>query len=311
MAGDPGRQGRQRRVGQRHARAAGLTAARLLTLQLGAERVPKALSVRGGGARLLWVPVIALLVETSVGWVLLESGLGRAALDDPATDAGYADAARAYGANPDLPGSAGAHLPPAAPPDARFTWGLDGDPLTAALGRHGVGVQDLALAALSHLHLDHTGGLPALAAAGVPVAVQRAELEFVRSGRAVAAGGYRPADWEGHRVEWRELDGDAELAPGLQALATPGHTPGHMSYRVDLPATGTWIFAIDAADLGENLLDLVPPGSVAGGTPEDERAAVASLERLAAETRRLDARLVPGHDGLMWNAIRHPPGGHC
>ena len=41
----------------------------------------------------------------------------------------------------------------------------------------------------------------------------------------------------------------------LQVRHCPGHTPGHMSYRVDLPESGTWLLAVDAADLA-----LVEPG---------------------------------------------------
>jgi hypothetical protein len=36
-----------------------------------------------------------------------------------------------------------------------------------------------------------------------------------------------------------------------------------MSYRVDLPETGSWLLTMDAADLGENLNDRVPPGPTA------------------------------------------------
>ena len=100
------------------------------------------------------------------------------------------------------------------------------------------------------------------------------------------------------------------MAPGVSVLATPGHTPGHSSLRVELPETGTWIFAADAADLGQNLLDRVPCGYCAGGTPNDEAAAARSLERLLSEAAEADARLVPGHDQLMLNAVRHPRSGH-
>ncbi|GII87016.1 hypothetical protein Ssi03_50060 [Sphaerisporangium siamense] len=281
-------------------------ARRMYSLQYGAERVTKGLSMRGGSGVLYWEPLTGVVVETETGWVLLDTGMGRAALEDEANQRAYAAAADAYGADP---AETEWHLYPAPPVTGRWNWGLPGDPLERALAGVGLRPGDLSLACVSHMHLDHSGGVPTLAAAGVPVAIQRAELEFARSGVPTLDDGYRRQDWE-HEVAWRLLDGDAELAPGVWAVATPGHTPGHMSYRVDLPETGTWLFAMDAADLAQNFHDRVPCGSCAGGTPADEKAAEDSLERLLGEARRLRARLIPGHDQIVHNAIRHPAGGH-
>ncbi|CAA9402290.1 MAG: hypothetical protein AVDCRST_MAG06-2266 [uncultured Nocardioides sp.] len=100
------------------------------------------------------------------------------------------------------------------------------------------------------------------------------------------------------------------MAPRVRVLSTPGHTPGHSSLRVELPESGTWIFAGDAADLGQNLLDRVPCGYCAGGRPDDEASAELSLHRLLSEAADADARLVPGHDQLVLNAVRHPRSGH-
>jgi len=36
-----------------------------------------------------------------------------------------------------------------------------------------------------------------------------------------------------------------------------------------------------------------------------------SIERLLEEKERLGARLVPGHDQLFWDAVKHPPGGYA
>jgi len=267
----------------RHRRVASplVAARRLFLLEYGAEHSPKWVSVRGGGDRVLRLPVIGALVETDDGWVLLETGISEAfAADAEASSA-------VYGAHPPE-----LHLRP---------------PLDAALASFGVRVEDLALAALSHLHVDHAGGVARLAAAQVPIAVQRTELAFATTGPAGLAQAYYRPDYEVGGARWRELDGDAELLPGVHALLTPGHTPGHSSYRIDLPETGTWLLAMDAADLVQNLVDEVPGGLCAD--PDDAPRADASLRRLLDEARALDARLLPGHDGPLWRAARHPPGG--
>jgi glyoxylase-like metal-dependent hydrolase (beta-lactamase superfamily II) len=249
-------------------------ARRLLMLHFGAEPSPKSISVRGGPDRIIWCPIEA-------GHVLLETGIGRSFLDDE-------PARRAIYQSEEQP------------------WGLAGEPLETALAGVGLRVDELALAVVSHLHCDHSGGLPLLARAGVPVVIHADELAFSRT--AGLAEAYYAPDYHDPEPEWRPVDGDAEIAPGVTVLATPGHTPGHLSYRVDLPASGTWLLAVDAADLAENLDDRVPPGSCA--SPGDEPRAETSLHRLLAEAERLDARLVPGHDEAVWTMVRHPEGGH-
>ena len=259
-----------------------MTAKRMLLFKVGRELLPKSLSVLGAEDRLTWSPIIALLGETADGWVLLETGIGPDALQDSeAISAIYGE------------GTAE---------------GISDTPLVTALAAEGMRVSDLSLAGVSHLHVDHSGGIPLLAEHGVPVVIQRRELEFATSDRAGLAEGYYRSDYTDRGVKWRELEGDAPIAPGISALYTPGHTPGHMSYRIDLAKTGTWIMAVDAADFGQNLADRVSPGSFAD--PADRASAQTSVERLLEEANRLDARIVPGHDMLFWKAVSHPPGGH-
>jgi glyoxylase-like metal-dependent hydrolase (beta-lactamase superfamily II) len=256
-------------------------ALRMFMLDLGTEFVPKSVSVAGAPRVTIACPVIGIVVEATAGWVLLEAGFSRAFLDD-------ADAQHTV-----YRGGRG----PVGPP---------GEPLEGALAGVGLDVGDLALACVSHLHIDHTGGLPLLARAGVPVAIHEDELAFARDTATLLDGYYGPDIDAG--VEWRPFTGDHELAEGVWALETPGHTPGHVSYRVELEETGSWLFAVDAADLAENLNERIPPGIAA--VPSDADRAARSLDRLLELAESLDARLVPGHDGVFWRAVRHPPGGH-
>lgn len=256
-------------------------ARRMYLLQYGREPSPKWISVRGGGEEILWLPIIGAVVETDAGWVLLETGMSRRFLEDP---------------------EALAEIYPSV--EQPEMWAPA--PLQGALKRVGLAPEDLLLAAVSHLHVDHAGGVARLAEAGVTVAVQRAEMSFARD-RATRAEAYYHEDFADVGADWHELEGDAEIAPGVSALFTPGHTPGHMSYRVRLPQTGTWILAVDAACTSQNLVDQVPGGWTAD--PGDVPRIEDSLARLLTEARRDDARLLPGHDGFCWAAARHPDGG--
>ena len=281
-----------------------MTAERLFFLQYGAERVSKNLSLAGGRHHLYWEPTFGALVETAEGWVLLDTGMSRLAHDDPENRAAYK--AGCEGA-PNY--SESWHLYPEPPADVHIL-GKGGNPLEAALADIGLAPADIALAAISHMHADHSGGISTLARAGVPIAIQAQELEFVRSGEVGVAEGFHEPDWTDPRTDWRILHGEEQLVPGVIALDTPGHTPGHQSFRVDLPDTGTWILSGDAADLAQNFLDRVPCGSYAGGTDRDEQMAGASLEKLLDLARETNAHLIPGHDQLVLNAVRHPREGH-
>ena len=92
-----------------------------------------------------------------------------------------------------------------------------------ALASCGVDLAQVQALVLTHLHFDHCGQARRFAA---PTFVQRAELE------AASAPGYTVPEWipDG---DVQLVDGDAEIAAGVQVLATPGHTPGHQSVVVE------------------------------------------------------------------------------
>jgi glyoxylase-like metal-dependent hydrolase (beta-lactamase superfamily II) len=279
------------------------SAQRLFVVQYGAEWVAKALSLLGGDPdHRYWEPLLGVLVETRAGWVLYDTGMSRTNHDSDVVEQIYRG-----GSAPD--GADRWHLYPR-PEKGRCTWGLPGDPMAAALAPLGLVPRDLSLAVISHFHWDHSGGIATLAAAGVPVVVHAEELAFARSGRARLDTGFDAHDWTAPGTRWQLVDSELEIAPGVTVLPTPGHTPGHLSLQVHLPATGTWIFTADATDLAQNLLDDVPCGSCAGGEPADELQAAESLAFLLGRAQETNARLIPGHDQILANAIRHPLGGH-
>ncbi len=77
--------------------------------------------------------------------------------------------------------------------------------------------------ALTHLHFDHCGQSRGFDA---PTYVQRAEME-----QATRSRGYTVSDWIPDS-SIRMVEGDVEIAEGVQLVSTPGHTPGHQSVLV-------------------------------------------------------------------------------
>jgi len=95
-----------------------------------------------------------------------------------------------------------------------------------ALGRHGVGIDDVATVITSHLHFDHCGQNNRFA--GSTILVQRAEVE------AATAARYTVPDWAfPPHIDLALIEGDHQIATGVRVIATPGHTPGHMSVWIE------------------------------------------------------------------------------
>jgi N-acyl homoserine lactone hydrolase len=89
-----------------------------------------------------------------------------------------------------------------------------------ALAKLDMSPADISLVINTHLHFDHCGQNAVFKHA--PFYVQRAELDRARRESPVLRDWF---DFTGARFEL--LDGDAEIAPGLSVIATPGHTAGH------------------------------------------------------------------------------------
>ncbi|MBC7373240.1 MAG: N-acyl homoserine lactonase family protein [Frankiales bacterium] len=253
---------------------------RVVPLTLGWEELPVAYSLYGTDPDARFrVPVPGVLLDTGDGWVLLDSGFNPTLLRDPLLRSRF---------HP-LDGSIQAFLPD-----------VDGHPLEAAIEEVGLALEDVKLVAMSHLHNDHAGGVGLFAGRDVPVHVQAAELAYALHDPDAEAHGIFRIDIEDPRLKWVQADGDVEVAPGIHAVLTAGHTPGHQSFVIDLADGGGLVLAFDAADLQANLDQEHPIGGFVGVDPEQTVEPIRRLKALAAQK---GYRLIPGHDPHVWPAL--------
>ena len=157
------------------------------------------------------------------------------------------------------------------------------------LREQGLVPRDVRAVINCHLHVDHAGQNAAFE--GIPIYVQRAEWDVAH------ATDHTILEWIHFAgADYRFIDGDYELAPGIRAIATPGHTPGHQSLIVDQGA-GAVILAGQAVYSAAEWSG--EPKAREGRSRAPDRAAYdRSVERLRA-TKPL--RVHFAHDRAVWS----------
>ena len=150
-----------------------------------------------------------------------------------------------------------------------------------------LGIESVDRVVMTHFHYDHVGNLPAFADAELLVPARELAFWTSEAGRDPRFAGHV----EAAEVEWiaasgpRTYEGGDEVAPGVTALALPGHTPGQMGL-----VTGGVVIASDAVHFYEELEQRRPFWVFT-----DLPAMRASYEVLAAT----GGTIVPGHDPLV------------
>ena len=156
--------------------------------------------------------------------------------------------------------------------------------LLSNLASHGLGPDSFDLVVLSHFHFDHIVNAEILPR--VPLALSRPELEYISSGQfKQAEDPFVPlAHIHALATRFLPVDDRLEIAPGVQVVYLPGHTPGSM---------GLWIqdhrcmLTGDAVKNSYELAHNIPPPCF--GTRDQ---ALASMHRV----RTLASWVLPGHD---------------
>jgi N-acyl homoserine lactone hydrolase len=257
---------------------------KLWPLLTATHRYDKSLSTwQRGAGEMIEAPILAYLIETTQGRILYDVGCDHRKIHDPALRAQYYNPQEfAFGA-----------------PEMR-----EEQRIPAHLARLGLTPADVDLIFIGHLHFDHAGGLKDLrrCGCGAEIHVQQAEVDAARADPAVFPDDL--LDDAGTPLQFRHHRGEYTVLPGVQAVATPGHTAGHMSLLVELPCGRPVLLAGDAADLQENLDDEVAPGNCWQGRYDEAVASIRKLKRVAAET---GAWLWPNHDIDFYRRLRSFP----
>jgi N-acyl homoserine lactone hydrolase len=181
---------------------------------------------------------------------------------------------------------------------ARFDVAPDQE-LPAALAEAGLSLDEVAEVVLTHHHGDHVDGLVHVRA---PVRIAEAELRFAAGAvprlmrrvlRQPLPDGFAPEPFAldggpfGQFAHSRALSDDGRVV----AVATPGHTPGHISVICVDDLGRHVMLAGDATDTLEQL-----HGRRADAVGPDPAAHVATLETILAHCAAHPTVYLPSHD---------------
>lgn len=238
---------------------------RLAILLCGYEILKRSDSTRGKGERFVFAsPISAYLLDTDQGFVLADTGVSSETIHDPALREHY------YTRH--------GWTPPIVNPEHQ---------LLSQLEHLGVSPREVGRVILTHMHMDHTGNLRHFQHATVDV--QRREYDYAFSAKHSPA--WFEIDYNLPNLHWQLHDDDWHVLPGLDVIATYGHTPGHQSLVVKLPRQGDIVLVGDVADLGENFAEEILPGEAS-----DDGEALASIRRINRIAAERHAELFIGHD---------------
>ncbi len=238
--------------------------------------VPQSALMAGGSNDIIEVPVPSFLIEHPRGLVLYDTGSHPRVAEDVA--AYWGEMFRNM---------------------VRFSKDFTVDNQIKALGYK---VTDVKYVVMSHLHMDHTGGLFMFPHA--KLLTMRGELSYA----------YWPAPDRRNifliddllptrNYQWMELEGEFDMFGdgSLTLLHTPGHTPGSTSLVVRLPHQNI-VLAGDVVHM-RDALDTEHTMSV----DTDPEQAVASIRRLKAMRDLQGMRIWVSHDPNDWAEMGPAP----
>jgi glyoxylase-like metal-dependent hydrolase (beta-lactamase superfamily II) len=230
---------------------------------------------RGEEAGDIQLPVPCYLVDHPDGKALIDTGLHPSIRDDPHSRVGWvADILKL-----DLP---------------------EGHDVASRLGALGIDASELRYLVNTHLHFDHAGGNE-LIPETVELVVQRSEWAAGHDAQGIETNFYNPADFD-QRRPLLEVEGEHDLFGdgSVICMPTPGHTPGHQSFRVRLDG-GELVLCVDACYFADWMDSEQTPQY--GFDKQLELESLRALRRL----RDAGARMIYGHDPEQWATVPRAP----
>jgi N-acyl homoserine lactone hydrolase len=183
----------------------------------------------------------------------------------------------------------------------------------AALQAAGVDLARLTVV-VSHMHVDHAGGLVDLP--GVPVLLPEQEIAFaarevaeghvhVVPAHARALGGRaRPITFQPRPYETFDESMDVFGDGSVVVVPLPGHTPGSVGVFVNVSPSRRMFHVGDAVNVVEAVERRLTKSVVMATTDDAREAADAAVARIAElHEKRPAIAILPAHDRTAWKGV--------
>lgn len=169
----------------------------------------------------------------------------------------------------------------------------------------GVKPEDVKTVILSHMHLDHAGNLQLFKHADVYVPKEDfmyAQTQVRLNSDPTTHGGYVKADMDISVKQYHLVDQDMELAPGVEIITLPGHTPNLLGLVLHLDHQPI-ILPQDCVYTSE----IYGPPAKLSGLLYDSIAFLDSIEKVRKLQKEYSAKVIFAHDNDFFHTLKLAP----
>lgn len=178
--------------------------------------------------------------------------------------------------------------------------------LEIQLASCGVRKEQIKTVIISHMHFDHTGNIEMFKSADIYVP----KTDFMLGQTTVHLTddptnyyGYCKKDLEIPVRQYHLVDDEFEIAPGVEIINLPGHTPNLLGLVLHTEKSGTFIFPMDAVYIGE----IYSQPTKLCGLLYNREDYLESIEKLRRLEKKYNAKVIPGHDFEIFQSLKKAP----
>lgn len=168
----------------------------------------------------------------------------------------------------------------------------------------GLAPADFSSVVLTHGHLDHSGEIEAFRDTGVPIYIQKTELEVIKQALGPEGVlGYIAAEFKPiEKLNFKPIDGVFDLFgdESVVLFPMPGHTPGMQALLVKTDKR-TYVIASDACNTVEQLEKTLEPYVCADASHSLQGLHILKVLKI------MGAEIIPMHDSEYWEKLPLAP----
>ena len=169
----------------------------------------------------------------------------------------------------------------------------------------GVTPEDIKTVVVSHMHLDHAGGMHLFKHADIYVPetdFKQAQAQVRLNTDPNTHGGYVKGDLDVVVKQYHMVKEDFEIIPGIEVINLPGHTPGLLGLVVHLEG-GTIILPQDCIYSSE----IYGPPAKISGLLYDSLSFFNSIEKVRKLQKKYNADIFFAHDEDFFKTLKLAP----